>query len=145
MSPLRISESYFFLVSGWYWGPVEFIPFAYNSLFWGGGVLHMPPPIPQHLCLWAGFYLISISCKLDPSPVTCVAWWQGFHFLPGGAFSEVRHSIAPPQPHSEIYTWLHLYYYTSYVTWQFFTLIFQFIIVVLSDVIGYHFLSYTLI
>ena len=79
----------------------------------------MPPPLPQHLHLWAGLKLISVSWLLGPSPIPGLSFWQGFHFLPGGVFPEVQNVVAVTQPHSEMWSRIHTYSSSDYGTLQF--------------------------
>ena len=79
----------------------------------------MPPPLRQHIWIWAGLQLISVSWLLYPSPVTGLNLWQVFRFLPGVVFDEVHRFVAPPQPHSEVWTWLPPCSYPAYRTWYF--------------------------
>ena len=69
-----------------------------------GGFTCMTNPLHQHLHLWDGFQLFSISWCIGPSPVPGFICWQGFLFMPGVILSEVQHFVAPPQPHPEMWT-----------------------------------------
>ena len=84
---------------------------------------YMPPPLPQHLLLWDGLYPLSGYWRLDPSPVT---YWD---FMEGADLSEVHHYVAIPLPRYKIYTLLCPWSSPSYLTWQFFYVVFKNLIV----------------
>ena len=79
----------------------------------------MPPPLCQHLRIWAGVQIISAFWWIYPSPVPGLTCWRGFSFLSGIIFAEVNHFVAPPQPHPEIWTRLPPCSSPAYGTWQF--------------------------
>ena len=109
-----------------------------------GGVSTHAFSLALESTIWAGLQRLSVSWWLGPSPVPCLTFWKDFHFLPGGAFSGVHHSVALTQPHSVIY--IHNFLCAPLQPMElgiFFALAIQNLIVVLSDVIEYHCPVYT--
>ena len=79
----------------------------------------MPPPLPPHLWLWLGLQLLYLYWWLVTPPVLCLTCWHGFHFLPGGALSEVIQSVALSRTHSEMWKRRPPCSFSAYKTWQF--------------------------
>ena len=52
----------------------------------------MPLPLRQHIRLWYGLQLLSVSLLLYISPIPGLTCWRGFCFLPGVIF--LRYTIA---------------------------------------------------
>ena len=90
-----------FLVILFYWGPVDFCPCLYYSLYWGFFTAFL---ITFSLFMAMVWPSTTFHILLDFSPpVTFLTPWQVFHIIPEGFSSEINQSADPPWPYYEIW------------------------------------------
>ena len=110
-----------------------------------GAFPHMLPPLPPHLWIFDGIYLLYVFWCLATPLAPCLTCWWGIFFFRGALFLRstilficLSHTLK--YRHGFFYALLHMMELDIFIA-----IVFHDITVVLSDVIYYHYPFYMVI